>query len=197
VSQEQPSYQLKFECRSTSLKGNERDTILSVPKPEYQGQDFFHRQEFRGLLLADHQDALGPSSFARVEDMNKTTVSQFQHLQGFRNAILRSRQVKQYYEDQSKEGSINRSCREKRTNSMSIQSRTLESSRHVDDETLSKIYQLSQRSPLTSHVVGGKQRRDQKLDVSGGKGLKEQPSQTAYQNKRRFHTTGEVDLPDI
>ena len=80
---------------------------------------------------------------------------------------------------------------------MSIQSRTLESSRHVDDETLSKIYQLSQRSPLTSHVVGGKQRRDQKLDVSGGKGLKEQPSQTAYQNKRRFHTTGEVDLPDI
>ena len=80
---------------------------------------------------------------------------------------------------------------------MSIQSRTLESSRHVDDETLSKIYQLSQRSPLTSHIVGGKQRRDQKLDVSGGKGLKEQPSQTAYHNKRRFHTTVEVDLPDI
>ena len=50
---------------------------------------------------------------------------------------------------------------------------------------------------MTSHIVVGKQRRDQKLDVSGGKGLKEQPSQTAYHNKRRFHTTVEVDLPDI
>lgn len=46
--------QLKFEKRSTSVMSRARENVLAIPKPQYQGKDFFQRQEFRGLLLADH-----------------------------------------------------------------------------------------------------------------------------------------------
>ena len=37
-----------------SYKASERTEILAMPKSEYQGKDFFQRQDFRGLFIADH-----------------------------------------------------------------------------------------------------------------------------------------------
>ena len=37
--------------------------ILAMPKTEYQWKDFFQRSEFRGLLLADYQEAIGDKAF--------------------------------------------------------------------------------------------------------------------------------------
>jgi len=34
-----------------------------MAKPDYQGKDFFQRSEFRGLLLADYQEAIGEQAF--------------------------------------------------------------------------------------------------------------------------------------
>lgn len=41
--------------------------MLATPKPEFHGKDFFHRSEFRGLLLADYQDAIGENAVACVD----------------------------------------------------------------------------------------------------------------------------------
>ena len=41
--------------------------MLAKPKPEFHGRDFFHRSEFRGLLLADHQEAIGDKAIECVE----------------------------------------------------------------------------------------------------------------------------------
>jgi len=38
-----------------------------MSKPEYQGKDFFQRSDFRGLLLADYQEAIGEKAFDCVE----------------------------------------------------------------------------------------------------------------------------------
>ena len=35
-------------------KTSNRTEILAMPKAQYHGKDFFQRQEFRGLFLADH-----------------------------------------------------------------------------------------------------------------------------------------------
>ena len=51
-------------------KSNERIEILSIPKKEFNGKDFFARQEFRGLFLADHQEALGKKAFDCVDNLN-------------------------------------------------------------------------------------------------------------------------------
>ena len=58
-----------------------------MPKPEYQGNDFFQRSDFRGLLLADYQDAIGQKALDSVEDLNRTTLSQFQQLKQFKDAL--------------------------------------------------------------------------------------------------------------
>jgi len=58
-----------------------------MPKPEYQGKDFFQRSEFRGLILADYQEAVGKKAFRCVEDINKSTVSQFSQLKSFQDSI--------------------------------------------------------------------------------------------------------------
>lgn len=46
-----------------------------MPKVEYQGKDFFQRSDFRGLLLADYQEAIGDQATHLVEALNKETVS--------------------------------------------------------------------------------------------------------------------------
>jgi len=58
-----------------------------MPKQEYPGRDFFQRAEFRGLLLADYQEAIGSKAYAQVEKLNKSSVQQFQALKGFKSAI--------------------------------------------------------------------------------------------------------------
>lgn len=37
-----------------SYTSSNRIEILAMPKHQYHGKDFFQRQEFRGLFLADH-----------------------------------------------------------------------------------------------------------------------------------------------
>lgn len=48
-------------------KTSPRTEILAMPKNQYHGKDFFQRQEFRGLFLADHQEALGNKAFQCVD----------------------------------------------------------------------------------------------------------------------------------
>ena len=67
-----------------SYKASERTQILAMPKSEYQGKDFFSRQEFRGLFLADHQEALGKKAFQCVDQLNNETVNQFNSIRSFR-----------------------------------------------------------------------------------------------------------------
>ena len=61
-----PLMKLKFQKRS-QYPQNKHTDVLSMPKPEYQGKDFFQRQEFRGLLLADYQEAIGEKAFVCVD----------------------------------------------------------------------------------------------------------------------------------
>jgi hypothetical protein len=68
-------FKLKFDKRSTSVMNCPRDNVLAIPKPSYQGKDFFQRPEFRGLLLADHQEIVGPRAYEMVEQLNTTTIS--------------------------------------------------------------------------------------------------------------------------
>lgn len=70
-----------------SYQTSERTRILSMPKSEYQGKDFFQRKEFRGLFLADHQEALGKKAFKCVDDLNHSTVNKFNSINSFRENI--------------------------------------------------------------------------------------------------------------
>lgn len=53
-SDQQDEFKLKFKARKTKPRNHTRDLVLSQPKVDYQGQDFFQRADFRGLLLADY-----------------------------------------------------------------------------------------------------------------------------------------------
>ena len=55
-----------------------------MPRPTYHGKDFFTRPEFRGLLLADHQEAIGEQAFRCVDNLNADTVSKFNEIESFR-----------------------------------------------------------------------------------------------------------------
>jgi len=50
-----------------NYKTSMRTEILAMPKTQYHGKDFFQRGEFRGLFLADHQDAIGDKAFKCVD----------------------------------------------------------------------------------------------------------------------------------
>ena len=87
TSKDEP-FKLKFEPRKiTDHRNQTRDTILSIPKPEYQGTDFFLKEEFRGLLLADYQAAIGKKAIDIVGTLNQTSVGKFQQLQTFKESI--------------------------------------------------------------------------------------------------------------
>lgn len=73
--QRNENFQFKFISPKGPKMENQRDFILALPKPEYQGKDFFWRSEFRGLILADYQEAVGSRAFTCVEEINKSTVN--------------------------------------------------------------------------------------------------------------------------
>eukprot|EP00347_Sterkiella_histriomuscorum_P001141 403373167 len=53
---------------------------LSIYKPEFNSKDFFAKSDFRGLILADHQEAIGPKAFKCVEELNDQVLSKFKTL---------------------------------------------------------------------------------------------------------------------
>ena len=71
--------------------------MLSKPKPQYHGKDFFQRSEFRGLFLADHQEAIGDEAFKRVDNLNSETVSQFNSIKTFKDSINLKKEVHNFY----------------------------------------------------------------------------------------------------
>ena len=46
-----------------------------MPKPEFHSRDFFLNKDFRGLFLADHQEAIGDEAFQCVDELNRTVLS--------------------------------------------------------------------------------------------------------------------------
>ena len=58
-----------------AYQASDRVEILAMPRPQYHGKDFFQRAEFRGLFLADHQEAIGERAFKCVDELNQDTVS--------------------------------------------------------------------------------------------------------------------------
>lgn len=92
---------LKFDQRSTSVVTRPREDILAIPKQEYQGQDFFQRQDFRGMLLADHQEAVGDKAIQCVEQINETTVSKFQQLKSFKESISTQKTIQNFLKTQT------------------------------------------------------------------------------------------------
>lgn len=69
-----PRIKLKFNAPRI-YESNVHQDVLAMAKPEYHGKDFFQRKEFRGLLLADYQEAIGEKAFACVDQLNTNTVS--------------------------------------------------------------------------------------------------------------------------
>ena len=68
-----------------------------MAKSEYHGKDFFQRKEFRGLLLADYQEAIGEKAFQCVDQLNTNTVSQFSDLGSFKEALSKRKQLDKFY----------------------------------------------------------------------------------------------------
>ena len=68
-----------------------------MPKQQYHGKDFFQRQEFRGLFLADHQEALGQKAFKCVDALNNSTVSQFNSINTFKDSITSRKTQENFY----------------------------------------------------------------------------------------------------
>ena len=83
-----------------------RSNVLAFPKQEYQGKDFFDRSEFRGLLLADYQDACGQTARQSVKQLNQTTINNFKHLRCFQNSLSQQRLVGSFYKDLSLQQSL-------------------------------------------------------------------------------------------
>ena len=54
------------------------------------------------MLLADHQEVIGERAFQCVEGLNRTTVSKFQSLNGFRDSLNQNKQLKSFYGGLSK-----------------------------------------------------------------------------------------------
>ena len=71
--------------------------MLSMPRPQYHGKDFFQRREFRGLFLADHQEAIGAKAFECVDSLNQDTVTQFNDVETFKDSISQKKMIKQFY----------------------------------------------------------------------------------------------------
>jgi len=72
-----------------------------MPKTEYQGKDFFERSDFRGLLLADYQEALGQPAQDLVEELNGSSLEQFARLDSFQQSIQTKSTLKSFYKSQS------------------------------------------------------------------------------------------------
>lgn len=62
TAQNIPTLKLKFNM-PTEYNVSLHNNVLAMAKPEYHGKDFFQRNEFRGLILADYQEAIGEKAF--------------------------------------------------------------------------------------------------------------------------------------
>ena len=71
--------------------------MLALSKQDYHGKDFFQRSEFRGLLLADYQEAIGEKAFQCVDSLNTNTVSQFSELKSFKEALSKRKLLDKFY----------------------------------------------------------------------------------------------------
>jgi len=78
-------------------ESNAHQDVLAMAKAEHHGKDFFQRKEFRGLLLADYQEAIGEKAFACVDSLNTNTVSQFSHLKAFRESLGKKKLQERFY----------------------------------------------------------------------------------------------------
>lgn len=74
--------------------------VLASPKPAFHPRDFFLTRDFRGLFLADNQEAIGERAFACVDDLNRTVLTQFKGLHGFNEAIQQRKQAKRFYQEE-------------------------------------------------------------------------------------------------
>ena len=91
-----------MQSNQKDYKSNERIEILSIPKKEFNGKDFFARQEFRGLFLADHQEALGKKAFDCVDNLNQKTVNKFNSVESFRESINIRNTMSNFYKSNTK-----------------------------------------------------------------------------------------------
>ena len=48
---------------------------LAMSKPPYHSRDFFLNKDFRGLFLADHQEAIGEIAYQCVDELNRTVLT--------------------------------------------------------------------------------------------------------------------------
>lgn len=76
-----------------TYKRSPRIDVLAMPKPQYHGKDFFQRHEFRGLFLADHQEAIGERAFKCVDSLNQETVSKFNDITTFKDSISQKKAI--------------------------------------------------------------------------------------------------------
>ena len=81
---------------------SERTELLAKPKSQFHGKDFFERQEFRGLFLADHQEIIKDKAKACVEDLNRTTVSNFSKVDSFKNSMSVRKTQSNFYKKDTK-----------------------------------------------------------------------------------------------
>lgn len=81
---------------------SERLNILSMPKTTYNGKDFFQKKEFRGLLLADHQEALGKKAFECIDELNVSTGKSFNSLSTFREETLARSTQQSFYKENTR-----------------------------------------------------------------------------------------------
>ena len=83
-------------------KASTRTEMLAQPKNQYLGKDFFQHREFRGLFLADHQEALGAKAFKCVDELNTQTVSQFGEVPFFKETLDARKSKEQFYKTQTR-----------------------------------------------------------------------------------------------
>lgn len=76
---------------------SERLEMLAKPRPLYHGTDFFHRPDFRGLFLADNQEAIGAVAYKCVDKINQETISLFNSIKAFKDDISLKNEVTSYY----------------------------------------------------------------------------------------------------
>jgi hypothetical protein len=73
---------------------------LSMPKPPFHSRDFFLNKDFRGLFLADHQEAIGEKAFKCVDELNKTVLTKFKGLQDFNEDMAKRKEISTFYKEE-------------------------------------------------------------------------------------------------
>ena len=70
---------------------------MSLNRPEFGTNDFFNSQDFRGLFLADNQEAIGERASNHVEDINRNTMNKFKQLSSYNDSIERRKVLNTFY----------------------------------------------------------------------------------------------------